>query len=191
LPRVISLQVGIAYVDPALGALLSDVARAAAESVTVEAEPANGGAASASASASASLTDASDPDGTNGTSGTDGMDSGAAELDEAVETIVVLNADDVRALLVALAATRALVRDARHADDFMDGAPVAVWLLFDAWEWTVDAKTKNDIRVRGGSGWTDLLAVLDCGHLLIFFAVSTSVCSRIVIPRSAIIYHSL
>lgn len=125
---------------------MSDVARAAAESVTVEAEPANGGAASASAS----LTDANDPNGSRGIDGTDGMGSGAADDDEAVETIVVLNADDVRALLVALAATRALVRDARHADDFMDGAPVAVWLLFDAWEWTVDAKTKNDIRVRGG-----------------------------------------
>ena len=97
------------------------------------------------------MTDASNPDGVNGTSGTDGIagiDSIAADHDEAIETIVVLNADDVRALLVALAATRALVRDARHADDFMDGAPVAVWLLFDAWEWTVDAKTKNDIRVR-------------------------------------------
>ena len=58
----------------------------------------------------------------------------------------VLNPDDTRALLIALAATRALVRDPRHAEDFMEGAPVSVWLLFDAHKWSVEPKTTNDIR---------------------------------------------
>jgi hypothetical protein len=60
----------------------------------------------------------------------------------------VLNTDDLRSLLVALSTLRCLSRDRRHALDLLDGAPVAIWLLLDAIEWTVEPKTKYDIQVN-------------------------------------------
>ena len=61
--------------------------------------------------------------------------------------MLILNPDDTRALLVALTAIRCLVKETKQAEDFMEAAPGALWLLFDAPRWADGLKTTNEIRV--------------------------------------------